>query len=163
MQDEEQVQVDHLIDKFNYAMLVTQSLEGEIRARPMVIVGHDEGGVIYFATRAEDGKLGEIIKNPSVGVTLQGGRRFVSISGRARVETSRDVINSIWPTAMKVWFPDGIEDPQLVVILIEPTYAEYWDQAGLNRPVVLWEEGKALLTGTIPSSEPAGAHAKITD
>ena len=163
MQGQEQVKLDHLIDKFSYAMFVTRSLEGEIRARPMVIVGHEEGGKLYFATRAADGKLGEIIKHPSVAITLQGGKRFVSISGRAEVETGVEVIRKLWSTAMKVWFPEGVDDPQLVVIRIEPTYAEYWDQAGLNRPVVLWEEGRALLTGQLPRTDPAGEHAKISE
>ena len=163
MTEDARVQLDELIDKFDYAMLVTRSLEGSVRARPMVIAGHKKGGTLYFATRIDNGKLGEIINDPNVGITLQGGRRFVSISGRAEVESDPDVVRSLWTMAMKVWFPDGVEDPHLIVIKVEPDYAEFWDEAGFNYPVVLWEAGKALLKGETPSEDPTGSHAKISE
>jgi len=49
-----QERLDQLIASFDTAMLVTTSLRGQPRARPMAIAGHVEGGLLYFATRAED-------------------------------------------------------------------------------------------------------------
>ena len=156
-------ELDRLIDKFNYAMLITRSLEGKIRARPMMIVGPRRGARLYFATRVEKGKLGEIIQDSNVGVSLQGGNTFLSISGRAEVVTDPDLIQELWSMPMRVWFPQGIDDPQLTLIRLEPCYAEYWDQSGLIRLEVLWESGKALIKGEIPEDDPLGAHAKIID
>jgi len=62
MNDEAQERLDKLIALFDTAMLVTTSLRGLPRARPMAIAGHDDGGLLYFATRAEDEKLEEVLE-----------------------------------------------------------------------------------------------------
>lgn len=156
-----QIELDRLIDKFDYAMLITRSLEGSIRARPMMIAGHTEGARLYFATRVEQGKFGEILHDSNVAVTLQGSNRFLSISGWAELEVDPDLVRRFWSKPMQVWFPEGVDDPQLTLIRIEPVFAEFWDQSGFNRLEVLWESGKALITGEIPREDPLGAHAKV--
>lgn len=161
MNDLAQERLDQLITHFDTAMLVTTSLSGKPRARPMAIAGHDRGGLIYFATRAEDDKLKEILQNPDVAVTMQGGQRFLSITGRARVEVDVQLAREMWKPSMKLWFPEGANDPQLTLILVEPVHAEYWDRGGLRRLEFLWEAGKALLRGDQPEEPPAERHSKV--
>jgi general stress protein 26 len=161
MNDLVQKRLDKLITNFDTAMLVTISLDGQPRARPMAIAGHDKGGLLYFATRAEDEKMEEVLRHPEVAVTMQGGQRFLSLSGTARVETDMQLARELWRPTMKLWFPQGAEDPQLTLILVEPQYAEYWDRAGLRRLEFLWEAGKALVRGDLPDEEPAERHAKL--
>ena len=161
MNDLAQKKLDELIALFDTAMLVTTSLRGKPRARPMAIAGHHEGGLLYFATRAEDEKLEEVLQQPDVAVTFQEGQRFLSISGQARVETDVQLARELWKPAMKLWFPDGARDPQLTLILVEPTYAEYWDRSGVRRLEFLWEAGKALVRGELPEVERRDMHAKV--
>ena len=62
---------------------------------------------------------------------------------------------------MKLWFPDGVQDEQLTLILVEPECAEYWDHSGLRRLEFLWQAGKALLRGELPDDPPVERHAKV--
>lgn len=161
MNDVAQKRLDQLIASFDTAMLVTTSLRGKPRARPMAIAGHDQGGLLYFATRAEDEKLEEVLQHPDVAVTMQGDNRFLSITGRGRIETDVQLAREMWKPSMKLWFPEGAQDPQLTLILIEPLCAEYWDRAGLRRLEFLWEAGKALVRGEVPEEPPEDRHAKV--
>jgi len=156
-----QERLDQLIASFDTAMLVTTSLRGQPRARPMAIAGHVTGGLLYFATRAEDEKLEELLQHPDVAVTMQGDNRFLSITGRGRIETDVQLAREMWKPSMKLWFPEGAESPQLTLILVEPLCAEYWDRAGLRRLEFLWEAGKALVRGEIPEEPPQDLHAKV--
>ena len=161
MSDQAQKRLDELIATFDTAMLVTTSLEGQPRARPMAIAGHDRGGLLYFATRAADEKMNEVLEHPQVAVTMQSETRFLSISGRARIETDVQLARSLWRPSMKLWFPEGAEDPQLTLILVDPLCAEYWDRGGLRRLEFLWDAGKALVRGEIPDEPPVERHAKV--
>ena len=161
MNDLAQKRLDKLITIFDTAMLVTISLRGQPRARPMAIAGHDEGGLLYFATRAEDEKMEEVLQHPEVAVTMQSGQRFLSLSGTAHVQTDMQLARELWRPTMKLWFPEGAEDPQLTLIRVEPQYAEYWDRAGLRRLEFLWEAGKALMRGEVPDEESEEMHAKL--
>jgi general stress protein 26 len=156
-----QQRMDELIEEFSTAMLVTTSLEGELRARPMAIAGHSRGGLLHFATRSEDEKLEEILKQPAVAVTMQGGDRYLSITGRARIDNRRALAHELWSSEMKIWCPDGPDDPNLTVIAVEPLYAEYWDRVGLRQLEFLWEAGKALARGEKADDSQLGGHAKV--
>jgi general stress protein 26 len=161
MSEKIQQRLDDLIDGFETAMLVTTSLQGEIRARPMAIAGHTEGALLTFATRSEDEKLEEVLREPAVAVTMQDGERFLSITGQARIETNLNAAREAWSPEMKVWFPDGPDDPHLTLILVEPICAEFWDRAGVRQLEYLWEAGKALLAGEKADDTSFSGHAKV--
>jgi general stress protein 26 len=161
MQETAHEKLDRLIETFDTAMLVTTSLGGKPRARPMSIADHYEGGLLYFATRAEDEKLEEMLQHPDVAVTMQADGRFLSITGRARIETDVQLAKNLWKPSMKLWFPGGANDPQLTLILVEPSCAEYWDRSGLRKLQFLWEAGKALVRGDMPDEPPQERHAKV--
>ncbi len=161
MSEDGDKRLDELIDGFHTAMLVTHSLHGQLRARPMAIAGHVESGRLFFATRAEDEKLDEIVNSPDVAVTMQGTDRYLSISGRARVEKDPKLAQKMWTGSMKIWFPEGAQDPQLILITVLPQRAEYWDRSGLHKLSFLWEAGKALLSGSKADDQGLSGHAKV--
>lgn len=153
--------LEKLIDEFDKAMLVTLSLENQPRARPMAIAGHDDGGVLYFTTRVEDEKLEEVLHCPDVAVTMQADNCYLSISGRAELETDVLLAEKLWTPSLRAWFPDGYRDSQFTMIKIVPTMAEYWDRTGLRKLELMWETGKALLSGKKADDEGLGGHEKI--
>lgn len=153
--------LDELIDRFHTAMLVTHSLEGQLRARPMAIADHVESGRLYFATRSEDEKLDEIVNSPEVAVTMQDDDRYLSITGCAVLEKDPKLAEQMWKRSMKIWFPEGAHDPRLVLIMVLPKRAEYWDRSGLHKLSFLWEAGKALLSGSKADDQGLSGHAKV--
>lgn len=153
--------LDELIDEFDTAMLVTRSLNGELRARPMAIAGRDDAGTLFFTTRSEDAKLEEILRSSPVALTMQDNDRYISISGHARLETDILLAEEMWNPAMRAWFPDGYTDSQFTMIRVIPTYAEYWDRTGLRKLELMWETGKALLQGENVDGQALSGHEKV--
>lgn len=153
--------LDDLIREFDTAMLVTRSLSGKLRARPMSIAERSDGGTLYFATRAETGKLEEILQAPEVAVTMQSGGIYLSISGEAHLLTGQLLAEEMWSDSMHLWFPEGHGDPQFTVILVDPDYAEYWDRTGLKRFEFLGQAGKALLRSETPDDDALHGHRKV--
>lgn len=153
--------LDELMDEFDTAMLVTRSLQGDLRARPMAVAQHTDEGVLYFATRDATAKLEEILRSQKVAVTMQGDGVYLSISGTAKILTDRALADELWSPPMRLWFPDGHEDPDLVILVIDPDYAEYWDQTGASRLEFWWEAGKALAKGERVEGDELSGHEKM--
>lgn len=161
MTTERTQKLDELVNSFDTAMLVTQSLQGGLRARPMAIAEYGGTGALYFVTHAEDEKLEEVLQSPEVAVTLQRDDCHLSISGKARILTDKVLSEELWSSSMRLWFPDGVDDPEMTIIMVDPDWAEYWDRTGIRRMEFLWEAGKALLRGEKADDDELGGHAKV--
>jgi general stress protein 26 len=145
--------VKEMVQSFDTAMLVTHTLDGAMRSRPLAIA-HDRGDdALYFSTDIDSDKVRELEANPGVNLVLQDGRRFVSLTGIARVERDRAVIDRVWSESWKVWFPQGKADPALCVVVVEPREASYWDGSGLKGLKYLFEMAKGYVTHTRPESD----------
>jgi general stress protein 26 len=158
---EQTQKLDELVKTFDTAMLVTQSLHGDLRARPMAIAEYGGTGALYFVTRADDEKLEEVLQAPGVAVTMQHDGCHLSISGKAKISTDKALAGRLWSASMRLWFPGGVDDPEMTVIMVDPDWAEYWDRTGMRRMEFLWEAGKALLRGEKARDDKLGGHAKV--
>lgn len=152
---------EELLQRFDQAMLVSVAEEGSLHARPMAIAESD-GAVLRFATSNRSAKAAEIALRPGVAVVMQGNGAYLSISGAARLLDDRDRIRLLWQAAWKPWFPEGPDDPALVLIEVDPARAEYWDRTGARRLEFLWEAGKAMATGRSLDEEQLSGHGKFT-
>ena len=150
-----------LIKGFDSAMLVTRTAEGDLRARPLAIADAQEDGLRYFPTGVDSGKVHEVESDPHVSVTLQDKRRFVSVSGIARIVRDRALIEEMWSEAWKVWFPAGKADPSLCLLVVDATAAEYWDNSGAKGLGYLFEAAAAYVTGTRPKDDNDAHAAKV--
>ena len=140
--------LENLIDivkTFDNAMLVTRSERGELRSRPMHIVATKPTGSLVFVTSKEDAKVEEVRSAEQVNVTLQDGQRFVSISGTASTDADRKRIGLYYDKAWQIWLPEGINDPNILLIDVAATTAEYWDGSGMNRVKYAISAARALL------------------
>lgn len=158
-------EIDKLIDAFDIAMLVTESLQGQLRARPMQIAGHDPGAVLYFLTRSDDEKLQEVLRRDGVVAAMSADAQYVSISGKARLKTDRVLIDRFWSANDRLWFREGPEDPDITLLVVEPTYAECWDRSGVKGLELWWEAGRALIDGRKANDQGLAGHhvARIGD
>jgi general stress protein 26 len=142
-----------LIADFDTAMLVTRTAEGDLRGRPLTVAHdkatHDENdGTVYFATSVESPKVGELQADAHVAVTFQDDKRYVSLSGTARLTRDRALVERLWAEPWKVWFPRGKDDPTLAILVVTPDVGEYWDQTGLAGLRYLVSSVKAYAAGT---------------
>lgn len=156
----EMAKLRELVDGFDHAMLVTRSEDGEVRARPMRIVAQQSGGTLVFVTHRGDEKVDEMASSPQVCVTLQDGRRFVSLSGEASLDDSSDRIGLYYDVTWEPWFPEGVADPDILLVDVAPTHAEYWDGSGLDRLTFVFAAAKAMAKGESLTPE-VTEHAKL--
>ena len=73
--------------------------------------------------------MGEIERDHHVNVSYARpeDQRYVSLSGTARLVRDREKIKELWNPALKAWFPQGMDDPEIALIKVRVEQAEYWD------------------------------------
>ena len=54
----------------------------------------------------------------------------MSLTGQASVVDDLATKRELWNTVVEAWFPDGPEDPDVVLVRVDATSAEYWDSPG---------------------------------
>lgn len=141
--------VHELMQTFHTAMLVTHGGEDSLRARPMEIALADPDCHVWFFTGRNSPKTREIRQDQHVLLTFQKDhQKYLSLSGAADLVTDRTMIESLWKEVYRVWFPDGVNDPDLTLVHIIPHHAEYWDNSGTQGVRYLYEAAKAYVTGT---------------
>jgi general stress protein 26 len=155
--------VYEIVKKFSTTMMVTLGPENRPEARPMHIAKAEENGSIWFFTGSGGRVANEVAEDPYVLLVFQDERSsYLTLRGNARVVNDRATMKELWSEPYKVWFPGGLDDPELTLIAVEPLGAEYWDNGGLNRIEYLYEAAKAYVTGTTPKVNDPEEHAKVT-
>lgn len=163
--ESEETSREHLMSMlkgFDVGILTTQTGRGEIRGRPMALAQVTEGGTVHLATSLSSPKVTEIAENPAVAVLLQDSKRWVSLSGHARVVRDRVLIEKLWSEAWKLWFPNGKSDPDLILIAVDVDEGEYWDNSGMRGIRFAIEAAKAYLKGTTVDHRKVDDHAKVS-
>jgi general stress protein 26 len=153
--------VYEILQSFSTAMLVTSGLDGRPESRPMQMATVDDGGDIWFLT-GRSGRVVEQIEKDSIVLLIFQSEHsaYLSLSGRAQIEPDKTRLQELWKEPYKVWFPGGMDDPEIAVLSVEPLNAEYWDSRGLNRLEYMFEAAKAYVTGQRPNVSDADHHAK---
>lgn len=153
-------QLADLIQQVEIAMLTTEMPDGTLRSRPMATQNHAFDGTLCFLTDRTTPKIAEIEGHQQVNVSYAkpSANLYVSVSGRAEVIAERSEIAKFWTEAHKVWFPAGLDDPNLVLLKIQVEQAEYWQN---NQLVTLFGMAKGYLTGQGYQGEGA-EHAKLS-
>lgn len=161
MPNEEKKHLEDVIQHFTDAMLVSVDPEIGMRARPMHIV-QQNGANLVFATTLDNEAVDELLKDDRILCTLQGDRRYVSITGKARFNEDPTRIEEVWSPAMRPWFPEGPTQKDLVLIEVDADSAEYWDMTGATRVGFALGLVKALVKGERmePSTDPK-AHGQV--
>jgi general stress protein 26 len=126
-------QIAALINKIDICLLATRDDGGELHARPMSNNGQVEwdGRSWYFAP--SDGRLvAELRSDPSVVAAYRAdeGFTFVSVSGRATIETSVELKKQFWLPELERWFPNGPEDANVTLIRLDAERAQWWTANG---------------------------------
>lgn len=125
-------QLAALIKDVEVAMFTTTGVDGRLYSRPLGTQEVEFDGDLWFATSADSPKIAEIALNPRVNVAYASPSKnsYVSVAGTARVVDDRAKVEELWSPAMKLFFPEGKDDPNLRLIHVRAESAEYWDGPG---------------------------------
>ena len=145
---EEIKRLSKLIRGIDIAMLTTAQPDGTLRSRPMVTQETEFDGDLWFITSAGSGKMQEIAKDQHVNLSYADPEhhRYISCSGTARIIRDPAKARQFFTPRHRMWFPDGPDDPGIVMLKVDVHQAEYWDEP-TSRMVQLMDQMTAAATG----------------
>jgi len=144
------------IAKLHTCMLATEE-NGHIVSRPMASLARPQDGRIYFITRLDSGKVGEIGGSAPVNLAYADpqSNTYVSISGTARTSQDRAKLNELWGFYAEAWLPEGPDDPDTALIEVEPEEAKLWD--GTRSRLI---QSAKMLAAVVTQSPPWGGRVE---
>lgn len=136
-----------ILNDIDTGMLVTQTLTGELRSRPMKLAEVESDADLWFVTDKKSLKIDEIEANPQVNIACANGNRYLSLSGKLNLVEEPAKIEQMWKEAWRVWFPDGPASDSIALLHLEASHGEFWDNSGMKGIRYLIEAGKAYIAG----------------
>lgn len=152
-----------LVKGIRFAMITHRHADGSLHACPMTMAnkeGMDEHVHFYFLLSKQSDLAHCLISEPQIQISFAdpGEDSYVSVSSAAHLSEDRVLKEKLWSTAAKAWFPGGVDDPDLAVLVAPVATAEYWDVKE-NKLVQLYKMAKAAVTGEEPKG--MGEHKTI--
>ena len=139
-----------LAEDIRFCMYTTYN-DGKIESRPMTTLDIDDNGNVWFFT-SKHTEIGEETGwNDPVTLIYSDPKNnsYASVSGNASVVNDEKRKEELWNPMSKAWFPNGKDDPNLVVLKVTTDEAAYWDSSS-SKMVVFFSMLKAVVTGTTP-------------
>ena len=141
--------VAELVKDIDYAVFGTHALDGgAMHARPMAHRAAEADGTFWFFTKKDSRKADELRANPNTLLSFSEPKHqnFVTVGGTGRIVEDRALVKEKWSAIYRAWFPNGPEDPNVVLIRVEADHAEYWDNP-TSAVVYAFGYLKAVTTG----------------
>ncbi|WP_394768237.1 pyridoxamine 5'-phosphate oxidase family protein [Lacisediminihabitans sp.] len=119
-----------LIEGIRFATLTTIDDVGKMVARPMTLQRTECNGDLWFLSARDATAVTQLAINPGCGVTLASGDTWISLSGTGEMVDDPALVKEMWNPWVEAWFPEGPDDPNVVLIKFSSDSAEYWDTPG---------------------------------
>ena len=143
-----------LIKDIKFAMFTTRHGNGHLHSRPMTTQNGkiDEDSSLWFFMSRRGDVINDIAAEPAVAVVYADTNAddYVSVSGQARVVEDMAKKKQLWNTMTEAWFPGGVTDPDVALVQVSITHADYWE-AKDNKLTQLFKMAKAAVTGHPPT------------
>ncbi len=152
MKNEKNIAIlQEMAEKVRICMFNTIDADGNFSSRPMGTAKIEDDGSIWFFTNEYSLKTKEISKDNEVnlGYSDPANNTYIYVNGKAELVDDQARKEAYFSPAIKAWFPEGADDPNLILIKVEPSAAEYWD-ASASKMVVAFKMIKAIVTGDTP-------------
>jgi len=111
-------------------MLTTIAADGYPHSRPMTLQDVEFDGDVWFFISRASVKVPEIRQDDRINISIHEDSKYVSASGRACIVEDRKKAEEMWNPLYKAYFPQGLDDPDLLLLKIPIERAEYWDSPG---------------------------------
>jgi general stress protein 26 len=162
MQRDQVKKIRELLRSFDTALLVTHGKEWPFHARPMALARIEDNCDVWFFTGRSSEKVREIENDERVLVVCQDEtHRYVALQAAAKLIIDRQKAAELWKESYEAWFPQGVDDPDLMLIRAQAESAEYWDSEGLQSVRHLFDAARAYVRGTRPHVRDGEAHGTV--
>lgn len=150
-----------LIKDMKFGMFTHRHANGRLHSQPLTTLNKslDGGAKLYFFVSRQSEIAQVVQQDDQVNVSYASPDKdhYVSISGEALIVEDVGRKEALWSPMVKAWFPGGPTDPNLALLEVLISHAEYWD-ATENKMVQLARMVKAAVTGKPPD---IGEHRKL--
>jgi general stress protein 26 len=154
---DQRAHIHAMLKEFSDVMLASFERTGQqpaVRARPMHVAQLDQDDSLWFLTSSDGEAVSEARNYKGASVVAQASSRYLTLTGQLEVVNDRAKIRALWNKMDEVWFPDGPEDPRVVLLHFTPAEGEFWDNSNTKGLRYLFAAAKALATGTTPGHDP---------
>jgi general stress protein 26 len=137
-----------LIEEVKICMFITNTTGDDEHTRPMATIEAEDDGTLWFFTDARSIKVEEVNKQRAVHLVYAhpGKSTYLDVWGSAEIVTDRQQVIDKWSPIVKAWFPDGIADPNLALLKVQPYEAYYWE-AESGKMVEFFKMAASIVTG----------------
>ena len=104
----------------------------EGHTRPMTaMLDADQPGSIWFFTVKDNAMLGQLTDGHRAVATFtaRGHDLFAAIHGTLLLENNPAMIDKLWSSSVAAWYEGGRNDPNIVLLRLDPEQAEIWENA----------------------------------
>jgi general stress protein 26 len=142
-----------LIKHMRFGMLTHKHPSGLLHAHPLTTQNKSlepDMALYFFVSKKTE--LGERIRaDGNVNVSYADPQKdtYVSVSGQASISEDLHQKQHLFNALSKAWFPGGVSDPDLELLQVKITYAEYWDITE-SKTTQLFKLATAAVTGLPP-------------
>jgi general stress protein 26 len=157
-------QVAELVEDIKFTMMTTEEADGSLRSRPMATMQidlADDGthAVLWFFTALSSPKVEEAQQHRQINLSYARPDKqdYLSISGVGEFLRDEEKMRELWTPWIKPWFPEGLDDPDLVLMKVTVTEAEYWMAPG-SAVKRVYGLAKGVITG---NTDALGEHRKL--
>ena len=119
----------------NDTPMVTTVHGDKLISRPMKLQEAEFDGTLWFYTTKDTAKYAELQDDSRVNVAFSG-KGHLSLSGNAELVTDLPLKKRLWNNWIGKFFDLEYDDPQVVLIKVNPESAEYWENVGKIKSVV---------------------------
>jgi general stress protein 26 len=142
----------------NIRFCMFSTLKGvKMESKPMTTLDVDQSGNVWFFTdrnnsiTEKEAERNAVLLNYS---DLQNST-YVSISGTVIEVVDEERKTELWSPLFKAWFPNGKDDPNLMLIKVITEEASYWEGSS-SKIVNLFSMIKGAITGEEPEIGSSG-------
>ena len=145
-----------LVRDVKICMMMTKDAKGKLSARPMSNAKVEDDGSVWFFTNEFSGKVAQISHEDEIFLTYASpsANSYVAFNALATLNDEKNKIDELWTPDMNAWFPDGKEDPKILLIHAKPIEAEYWDHTS-SKIIMFFNMIKSTITGKFTEGEHA--------
>jgi general stress protein 26 len=137
-----------LVEDINVCMFITNTTGDHEHTRPMATIETEDDGTVWFYTDVRSIKVEEVNNQHTVHLVYAhpGKSTYLDVWGSAEIVSDRQQIIDKWSPVVKAWFPDGIADPNLALLKVQPYEAYYWE-AESGKMVQFFKMAASVVTG----------------
>jgi general stress protein 26 len=146
-QKEERNKFKEIVESIKTAILITHTEMNQLKGRPMNTSRLDNNGNLWFFSNEFSDQVHEICINNAVLISYANTQtnNYAMVSGNAYLTRDINKINELYSPAIKTWFPGGLNDPNLLLIRVEPCEVEYWNGRS-GKIIISFNSAPALFT-----------------